>query len=381
VTLVVLLCVTGFASTFSLGVFPALLPDIAATVGLADRQLGVVAGAFGLARMAVDLPVGLFITHHLRRALLLAPLVQVAGLLVLATADSFGALLAGRALAGVGSALGMVGTLTALLRHAGARRLGSALNAHELSAMLGILGGVTLLGLLPTTLAWGTALLLACTPQVIALAVLPWVLRALPPNPPGRAAPLFAMRSGTSVEGRGFTPLAATAFLAGGVIAVTYSAVEGFLVPLRGTRELGLDRVGVSRLLMTTQLADIVALVPTGLLADRGRPRGLLVAVLAVLAVASIAIAAGTLPVVVAGCALFGLGMAGWMLPVAVLRRETPASQIAWRTALYRVGVDGGLFLGPFAAGLVGAAPLTLALAGVLLLVAVLVARTRPGPG
>jgi hypothetical protein len=55
----------------------------------------------------------------------------------------------------------------------------------------------------------------------------------------------------------------------------------------------------------------------------------------------------------VAGCALFGLGMAGWMLPLGVLRAATPASRVAWRAALYRVCVDGGMFIGPFASGLV----------------------------
>jgi hypothetical protein len=30
----------------------------------------------------------------------------------------------------------------------------------------------------------------------------------------------------------------------------------------------------------------------------------------------------------------------------------TPPAQIAWRTALYRVAVDGGMFLGPFLSGL-----------------------------
>ena len=56
----------------------------------------------------------------------------------------------------------------------------------------------------------------------------------------------------------------------------------------------------------------------------------------------------------VAGCALFGLGMAGWMLPLSVLRSATPPEQVAWRTALYRVGVDGGLFLGPSLSGVLG---------------------------
>jgi hypothetical protein len=47
--------------------------------------------------------------------------------------------------------------------------------------------------------------------------------------------------------------------------------------------------------------------------------------------------------------------MAGWMLPLSVLRAGTPASQVAWRTALYRVCVDAGLFLGPFLSGALAA--------------------------
>ena len=68
----------------------------------------------------------------------------------------------------------------------------------------------------------------------------------------------------------------------------------------------------------------------------------------------------------------YGLGMAGWMLPVGLLRSATPASQVAWRTGVFRVCVDGGMFLGPFASGLLGAAHarvLPATLTGTLLLV------------
>ena len=81
----------------------------------------------------------------------------------------------------------------------------------------------------------------------------------------------------------------------------------------------------------------------------------MLVAVLLVMAGASVLVGFGTLPLVTAGCALYGLSMAGWMLPLGVLRRETPPEHVAWRTGLYRVCVDGGIFLGPFLAGLLGA--------------------------
>ena len=44
-----------------------------------------------------------------------------------------------------------------------------------------------------------------------------------------------------------------------------------------------------------------------------------------------------------------------------VLRRDTEPERIAWRTGLYRVCVDGGIFLGPFLSGVLG-----MRLAGIL---------------
>jgi hypothetical protein len=79
------------------------------------------------------------------------------------------------------------------------------------------------------------------------------------------------------------------------------------------------------------------------------------------MAAANAMIGFGALPVVVVGCALFGLSMSGWMLPLTVLRRDTEPERIAWRTGLYRVCVDGGIFLGPFLSGVLG-----LRLAGIL---------------
>src|SRR3989441_9395013 len=96
------------------------------------------------------------------------------------------------------------------------------------------------------------------------------------------------------------------------------------------------------------QVFDIAALLPLGVLAARRGSGRVLVAVLLEMAGASALVGFGTLPLVAAGCALYGLGMAGWMLPLSVLRRETAPEHVAWRTGLYRVCVDGGIFLGPF---------------------------------
>jgi hypothetical protein len=59
--------------------------------------------------------------------------------------------------------------------------------------------------------------------------------------------------------------------------------------------------------------------------------------------------------------------MAGWMLPLGVIRDHTDTARLGWRTGVYRVGVDGAIFLGPLIYGLLGEAraPLFIALVGV----------------
>lgn len=145
-------------------------------------------------------------------------------------------------------------------------------------------------------------------------------------------------------------------FALGAVMALAWSAVAQFVIPLRGTREFGLERAGISGLLSLAQLIDLVALLPVGWLADRvGRPP-VLVGVSAVLGVALLAVGVGSLPLVALGAALFGLGMAGWMLPLGVIREHTDPARLGWQTGVYRVGVDGAIFLGPLICGVLGEA-------------------------
>jgi MFS family permease len=377
--LILLLCLGVFASTFSIGAFPALLPELGGSARLADWQLGLVAGAFGLARMTADLPVGLLVNRRLRELLAAAPFVLAAGLLLLASGGAFPVLVLGRAVMGVAHALAMVAGLTALLRYQAAGGLAAALSAYELSAMLGMLGGTIAVGLLPATLPWNLALLATAAPLLVAVAVLPLVLRSLPAREPTGGPP-----SGRGTGGAGAAPVTSgvvLAFATGTTVATTYSLLEQFAIPLRGSREFGLDRHGVAGLLMTAQLADIVCLLPFGFLSDRRGIAPVLGGILLVFAAGTAMVAFGGFALLVVGCALFGIGMAGWTLPLGLLRADTPARWIGWRTALYRVGVDGGIFLGPFLGGLLAAsAPrllpglcaATLALLGVLLL------RRRP---
>ena len=346
--LIVLLAATTLANTCSIGSFPSLLPEIARETALPDWQLGIFAGAFGFARMVADVPAGLFIARRLPAALIAGQLALAAGALVIAMADSFGVLFAGRAVMGVGHALSMLGGLTAILQAYAARRLSVALNAVEFTAMIGLLGGASMVALLPRDLSWKTVLLLSCIPQVVALVLLPFVVAALPRRFEMRAAAVPAAVAAGVTRSR-LVPLV---FLAGAAVAMAYASVEQLVIPVRGSREFGLDRAGIAQLFMLMQACDIAALLPLGVLSDRVGAVRVVAGVTVAMGVASVLIAFTPLPGVVAGATLFGIAMAGWMLPLSVLRRETPPALIAWRTSLYRVGVDGGIFVGPFLGGL-----------------------------
>jgi MFS family permease len=371
--LIVLLAASTLANTCSIGAFPSLLPEIARDTALPDWQLGIFAGAFGFARMVADLPAGLFIARRLPAALIIGQAGLGAGALVVTSADGFALLFTGRALMGVGHALSMLGGLTAILHAYAGGRLSVALNAVEFTAMIGLLGGAGLVAVLPRDLPWQSVLLGSCLSQVVALALLPAVIRGLARRGAPLPSPVDATRPAPALAHRR-TNLAPLAFAAGAAVAIAYASIEQLVIPVRGSREFGLDRAGIAGIFMLMQVCGIAALLPTGMLADRIGAVRVLAGVTLTMGVASVLITFTPLPTVLLGSVLLGLSMAGWMIPLSVLRRETPPGQVAWRTALYRVFVDGGIFVGPFLGGLTGGRHVAVA-ALALLVISVCLAR------
>jgi MFS family permease len=365
----VLLCLVVFASTVCVGAFGPLLPEIGRAQDLPDWQLGILAGSFGFARMAADLPAGALATRHLATSLTLAPITLLVGMLLLSTAGPLPVLVLGRLLTGLAHTLVMVGSLTAVLQDREGPRASMRLNTLEFAGMLGVLGGLTLVGLLPERWPWNLTLLTAAGPVVVSLAGTLVLTRTFRRHLP--SAPPAPPRAGAAGQARAraatLPPIVRLMFALGVVMALAWSAVSQFVIPLRGTREFGLDRAGISGLLSLAQLVDLIVLLPVGWLADRIGRLPVLTVVAVTLGFGLFAVGLGSLPLLVVGCALFGLGMAGWMLPLGVIREHTDVARLGWRTGVYRVGVDGAIFLGPLICGVLGEArtPIFIALVGV----------------
>jgi MFS family permease len=363
-----LLCLVVFASTVCVGAFGPLLPEIGRAQGLPDWQLGVLAGSFGFARMAADLPAGALASRHLATSLTLAPITLLAGMLLLATAGPLPVLVLGRLLTGLAHTLVMVGSLTAVLQDREAPRASMRLNTLEFAGMLGVLGGLALVALLPERWPWNLTLLAAAGPVVVSLVGTLLLTRMFPGHlavAPAAGPPAGGAETRARAAAR--PPIVRLMFALGVVMALAWSAVSQFVIPLRGTREFGLDRAGISGLLSLAQLVDLVVLLPVGWLADRIGRLPVLTAVAVTLGLGLFAVGLGSLPWLVVGSALFGLGMAGWMLPLGVIREHTDVARLGWRTGVYRVGVDGAIFLGPLICGVLGPThtPIFIALVGV----------------
>src|SRR5262249_24257058 len=177
--------------------------------------------------------------------------------------DSFGWLVLGRVLMGAGHTLGTLSLLTTLLKTSAESRLASALGAFEFSAMLGMLGGMTLVGALPGTLSWQTAFGIPCSALLPVPLTLRELLRLLPDD--GGRGPWFARTAALAEAAaapaapRGTTMLA---FAAGGAIALAYATLEQFVIPVRGNREVGLERAGIARPPMLSPLCETAPLPP-----------------------------------------------------------------------------------------------------------------------
>ena len=348
-----LLCVVLFCNAFGLGAFGPLLPEIGRTQSLADWQLGLAAASFGFARMVAAMPTGLLVARRLAGTLMAAPVVIIVGTVLLVASGPFPMLLAGRFLLGVAQTLTMIGGLMAMLLDDHGPNASVRLNFFEFSGMLGVLGGLALVAVMPSGWGWKASLLIASTPVLVPLLLIPSMSRVFPKSPvhdrPDSPAALER-----APGRRASRSVVALMFGAGIVFALSWSAVSGFVVPIRGAREFGLSRTGISWLLAMSQVIDLLFLLPVGRAADRMGRGIVLGGVLMVLGLGTIGVGLGSLPWFAAGCACFGLGLAGWMLPLGVIREHTPVARLAWRTGLYRVGVDSAMFLGPFVAGVVG---------------------------
>src|SRR5262245_15589207 len=249
--------------------------------------------------MLADLPAGALAGRFLGTTMSASPLVLLAGVGLLGTGGAFPVLVLGRLLTGLAHTMGMVGGLTAILQdERGRPGSGSVrLNTFEFAGMLGVLGGLAAVGSMPERLGWNVSLMLACLPVAIPLALAPALRRQFPDRP--AAPPPAPPAAGLPIHRAAARPARAVwlMFALGAAMALLWSSVSQFMIPIRGERELGLDRGGISRLLALAQVVDLLVLLPVGWVADRVGRVPVLAGVALSLGLGVFCVALGPLPV------------------------------------------------------------------------------------
>lgn len=330
--------VSFFAVGMTFFAVPPLIPGLRAAFSLSNLELGLLMGAIAVPAIVLSVPLGAALDRWPPRAAGLAGLaVMFAGAVAFAAAPTYGVLVAGRLVFGVGALV-----LNLLL----ARLLTIAFAGRELALAMGLFTGVypvsmiVLFSLHPwleRTLGWRGELAVLAALVVVAV---PVHLAAVPAGG-GHGAP--ADRSA-------FTRPPAALVALGAAWALYFAAFAA--VPTFAPEWAG----GGSRGLLVTSVITWVALVGTplaGFLIDRlGHASRWMVAALVTLAVTLLGMAWGIAPL----AAMAVVGVVAAVVPPAVYSlpaRLVPAARVGFAFGFITALSNLGTVVGPVLAGAV----------------------------
>ena len=337
------------------GVVGPVLPLYAKDFNVSTAVVGLTFTSFGLARLLLNVPAGIWADRFGRRSLLVGgPLLTAAGMIGSGLAPTIWVLLAWRLLAGAGSALYMTGAQIYLIDIASDDARARYIATNQGALLAGVSIGPAVGGLLADAyglrvpfIVVGTGALLTALYGFLRL---PETRRDREPGVdkpsaiPARRVWGELMRSGQ--------------FVAVGLVSFAIFAVRsGFrqtLVPLEAADRFGFDTGDLGLLFTAFGIVGLVLIAPAGFVADRfGRkpaivPNGFV----AVAGVIITALASGP-GLFVAGLLVVAVGTAvSGPAPAAFVADIAPADLRGSAMGLYRTWGDLGLVLAPVLGGL-----------------------------
>ncbi|HEX2129867.1 MAG TPA: MFS transporter [Solirubrobacterales bacterium] len=349
-TAVVAMLVFGVAVTAFARV--PLLPDIGEDLTLTAGEVGLLTAAFGVGRLATDLPAG-------RLADVVGPTVAMTGsgiLLalacgLLAVSGSFAEALAASALIGVASAITNTTGMYAFATAGGAERRGASMALYVTALMSGQMIGPALGGAIGTLTGWRPAIALAGTIGIAVATVAFVVSRRLPDR---RAAGREAQEAGVAPSAlpprRELVALGLAPF-------ATFFGMAGLtqtLIPLVGANELDYSASVIGIAIAVGAAVRFASAWAAGIASDRLSRKVVLVPNLAVMALGAAALAIST-SVVAWGLAiaLIALGSSGISVAAAAVADRVPAATLGRELGRFRLVGDLGLLVGPAVLGFV----------------------------
>jgi len=336
------------------GVIAPVLPLYAEALGVSAAVIGLTLSFFALARLILNVPLGLLSDRYGRRVLLVAgPLVTAAGMYGSGFAGDIGQLLAWRFIAGAGSAMYMTGAQIYLADISTPENRGRFIGTNQGALLLGTaigpaIGGVVaeFWGLHAPFHLVGTMALFA---TVYAYFRIPETKHLIAPPPPatkheaGQPAPRRPWMQ--LLFSRDFMAVAWVTL----AIFFTRTAARFTIMPLMATSRLGMGAGSLGVLFTFMAIVNTVLVVPAAIIADRwGRkaaivPSGLLAAVsLMIIGVST------TTVVFVAGAMVLSAATAlAGPAPAAYAADISPPHLRGLGMGMYRSSGDIGFVIGP----------------------------------
>ena len=374
-----------------------LLPAIGDELTLTAASLGLISTAFGVGRLATDLPAG-FMSDRLapHRIFAIAGVLLAVGSGVFAMADVPSWVLAAALALGIASAMANTAGVTYFLTGTTSQRRGRAMAGFSAALLTGQAIGPTVAGLLANLGTWRTAMWGAGVLGVL-LMVGGAVAARRTPQPgtngmrSGEVATGEGPRSGHDPTDEGPTGMTLgerwALYGVGFAMMFTIGAMPQTLVPIIGGDALGLTVATIGAALGIGGVARFVATLLGGWLSDRFPRKLVLIVGLAVygFGVALLAVE-GSRALWLASIIVMSLSSFGIATASAMIGDRVPAGRTGREIGAFRFTGDVGLVIGPLLTTLVlqhvGQAPAVLLVAAVVAASVVALAAlvpTRPG--
>jgi MFS family permease len=368
-----------FLAVSSANLITPLLPLIQREFAIDYTTAGMVVSAFGIARLALDLPAG-YIEHRFgsRRLIICGFAILIPGALFSAYAPTLETVALGRAIMGLGAAFVYVPVLTSLSVLAPAHARARVLVIYSMSINTSISVFPIIGGLLGDAAGWRAPLILCAVLCAIGLLLVWPVMKRVEALAIVQAAERRNAASvSTAPDQRRLAILAMTGCIYFGVImfAVNRMGFRNTAMPLFGADRLHLDPLQIATGISLMSLVGISIAMPGSFLADRfGRWRMIILGFLA-LSISSLGfLYAVDYPTFLLAAVVVGLSDFFSSSQTAVLTESIPPG---WRGRVlsgYRFSIDLGATIGPLLTASmlqgIGYEPMVWAVSGLLLLAA-----------
>lgn len=337
-----------------------VLPDLQEAFDISAAQVVLTTSIWGAARLVMDLPLGVIVERlHTGRVLVAGTILSAIGAFIAALAPSFGVMLVGRAVSGVGAAVVSYVAIISLLDLSEPNRRGRSLGIYQAVLQAGSSLSPVAAGFASVIGGWPAAFGIAgvgCIASAVTLLLTGAVRhQSASRRRHGRDAPAATEHDEAAVEARvrEVRPVLlsidyatfALLFVTGGLVLTG--------IPLFGADRLGMDAAGIGLVLgVATGLRFFIGLAGAELSDRVGRRIVLLSGMLLMIVPLLVFSLVTSVFWFVVVTWVLAAGRFGNSMPIAMLSDYAPPSRLGRLVAVNRFVADLGIVVGPIVVGI-----------------------------